>query len=504
MNSTCEKIRDQIADLITGALSESQVQALEEHLNECSACRVYACALKEEDGLLAEFFAQIDTNMTGRQERALNAINRFYASEQSDNLSIRRIIMKSPITKIAAAAAIIVGVALSITVIDKLTSEAYALVQTVEAFKNVRFIHLAGRDKADQVKDERWIELGMDGRQVRYRQDTAPDFLVVEDGESTAVYLHGKKTVVIYDREDKQFQWIGNLGEFLENLLQKGKIIKENDDYYGRTAHKVWWPMAGAEVYVDPITKLPFAIGNTEISYEQPPAGTFEIVIPQDYAVVDMRPGAETGPIPEWLQDQVTADKRFDQATHALADGNYAEAAELFEYVVEHHGPRNWAWFWLGYSYYKQGQYQLAIDKFNKVFEIFGDNTCDYCNYYRGLAYAQIGMDEAAQQDLQICLPLMLSALRETSAAAMFEYADNPLLRYGKYRPSEQQIVANMINRLRIISGQNFGYNPSGTAEENKQVIAAWEEWFKNSGEIKVTPDAELVAIPEVVEETVK
>jgi hypothetical protein len=113
-------------------------------------------------------------------------------------------------------------------------------------------------------------------------------------------------------------------------------------------------------------------------------------------------------------------------------------------------------------------------------------------------------MDEAAEQDLQTCLPGMFSALREPSAAAMFEYADNPLLSYGEYQPSEQQIVTNMINRLRIISGQNFGYDPYGTAEENEQAIAAWEEWFKNSGEINVTPDAELVAIPEAVEETVK
>ncbi len=423
--------------------------------------------------------------------------------------NIRRIIMKGKITKLAAAAVIIVTVALSIIVIDKLTSEAYALDQTVKAFKNERFIHLVRRDEANQVKDERWIELGMDGRQVRYRQDTPPyRFLVVEDGESTAVYHHDKKTVVIYDRKDKQYQWIGNLGEFLENLLQKGKIIKENDDYYGRPAHKVWWPMAGAECYVDPENKLPIAIGDTDMSYEQPPAGTFEIVIPEDYAMVDLRPGAETGPIPDWLQDKANADDRFNQATHALARGDYVKAAELFEYVLEHQ-ERNWAWFWLGSAYYGQGRYELAIEKFTKVLEIFkacggGDQPPIYCNYARGLAYAQIGMDDAAAKDLKPCLPAMVSALREPSAATFFEYADYPLLRYGKYKPTEQQIVANMINRLRIITGQNFGYAPDGSTEENEAAIAAWEEWHENSGEIKVTPNAELVQVPEVVEEGVK
>jgi len=49
-------------------------------------------------------------------------------------------IMRSRIAKLAAAAVIIVAVALSITVVNKLTSEAYAIVQTVEALKDVRFL----------------------------------------------------------------------------------------------------------------------------------------------------------------------------------------------------------------------------------------------------------------------------------------------------------------------------------------------------------------------------
>ena len=190
-------------------------------------------------------------------------------------------IMKSKITKLAAAAAIIFAVALSITVVNKLTSEAYAIVQTVEALKDVRFLHLISYDANGQVQDERWIEIGMDGRQIRYRQDTPPDFLVVEDGNSTAAYHKDKHAVVLYDRKYKQYVWVGDLGEFFENLRQKGTIIEQNTNYRGRAAHKILWPMANAEVYVDPVTKLPFAIGNTELSYEQPPPGTFEIIIPE-------------------------------------------------------------------------------------------------------------------------------------------------------------------------------------------------------------------------------
>jgi hypothetical protein len=61
-----------------------------------------------------------------------------------------------------------------------------------------------------------------------------------------------------------------------------------------------------------------------------------------------------------------------------------------------------------------------------------------------------------------------------------------------------------MINRLRTMTGQNFGYDPYASAEENEQAIVAWEDWFKNSGETKFTPDAELVPVPEASEEAEK
>ena len=114
MNSDCEKIKDQIADLVTGILPEAQVHELEQHLNECAVCQGYARALKDEDMLLTEFFAKIDMNITHQQERVLQAINRFDVSKQSETHLIRRTIMKSPITKLAVAAAVIAVVVLGL------------------------------------------------------------------------------------------------------------------------------------------------------------------------------------------------------------------------------------------------------------------------------------------------------------------------------------------------------------------------------------------------------
>ncbi len=78
----------------------------------------------------------------------------------------------------------------------------------------------------------------------------------------------------------------------------------------------------------------------------------------------------------------------------------------------------------------------------------------------------------------------------------MFEYADNPRIRYGEDRPTEPQMVARMINRLRLITGQDFGYDPTATAEQNETAIAAWEQWLATDGSICFAPEAAPVVAP--------
>jgi len=114
MSSDCEQMKDRIADHITGILSEAQVRLLKSHLNECKSCREYARALKKEDALLTELFAEIETDMTNRQEQILRKLNQLCLSKQTESPFIRRIIMKNPITKLATAAAVIVAVGLGI------------------------------------------------------------------------------------------------------------------------------------------------------------------------------------------------------------------------------------------------------------------------------------------------------------------------------------------------------------------------------------------------------
>ncbi len=456
-----------------------------------------------------------------------------HAQEQSrqsgparDEATMGKTILRSSITKLASAAAVVVVAVISLTLSVKLSTPAYAVDQTIEALQNVRFVHVIMHDELGLVKDERWIEIGMNGRQVRYRQDNPLALLIsrwetgtvraldpgkmgplvpmaVEDGQVTAWYRYDKKAVVLYDHKDMQFQWVGLLGEAFENLRQEGKVLKENDEYQGRRAHRVWWPYLRAECYVDPQTKLPIAVGDTELSYEVPPAGTFDVITPVDYTVIDMRPGAAQ-PMPQWLWEEEYAEnerkakaKAFFQGAQALARGGYAEAAEQLERAI---GYDSWTPFWLGSAYYGLGQYELAIESFTATLDLYKEHNSDrplpYCNYARGLAYTASGNLEAARADFAACLSDMIKTLRFPSAGHLFEYADNPMIRYGRQQPSDEEIVVKMVNRLRLVTGQNFGYDWNGTPEQNEAAIAAWEQWFHSGGQIQFTPDAEFLPVP--------
>jgi len=410
---------------------------------------------------------------------------------------VERRFTMSRLMKLAVAAAIISAGALAIAFLGRSTTPAYAFDQTVEAVKNVRFMHVVQRDETGQIKDERWIEIGPDGFQIRYRQDNPPGRLIVEDGQTVSVYYKDKNTIILYDPKDKQYQWIGNLRLALNELAgQASMVIEENVDYWGRKAHHVRWLTLNQDCYIDPETKLPIAMLGSQISYEEPPEGIFDIVIPQGVVVVDKRPGATPVEEPEWLKikndNAKIAQQNFGEARMALAAGEHQKAAELFKKVVEIAPANNWALFWLGKAHYELGQYDSAIYEFTKVIGIHTEHKLvpHYCYLARGLAYAAKGMEDMARQDFNVALPVMIEALRNIKQAAMFDYADDPL--YQKLpedkRPTPEQSLAMMINRLRIVTGQNFGYDPSKTAAENEQAIAAWEDWFKSSGQIQFTP----------------
>lgn len=99
--------------------------------------------------------------------------------------------MKSPITKIAAAAVIIIAVAISVTILDKSATPAYAIEQTIEANRGLWFIHLKYEPSTKGHIDEIWAQFD-DNRQLTHLRMNFPDTV---DGPKEVVWQEGKAEV---------------------------------------------------------------------------------------------------------------------------------------------------------------------------------------------------------------------------------------------------------------------------------------------------------------------
>ena len=110
MNNNCEKMKDQIADLVSGVLPETQLQPLLGHINECSDCRDYYSMLQKEDKLLTELFMNYHGDMATREEGAIKALEHLPPFSRINILSRSKMINRSPYTRFAATAAVIVFV----------------------------------------------------------------------------------------------------------------------------------------------------------------------------------------------------------------------------------------------------------------------------------------------------------------------------------------------------------------------------------------------------------
>jgi len=105
--------------------------------------------------------------------------------------NIGRTIMKSRIAKFAAAAVILIAVTISVTILDKSVTPAYAIEQTIEANRGLWFIHLKCEPSTHGHVDEIWAQFD-DNRQLT---NLRMNFLDTVDGPKDVVWHEGKAEV---------------------------------------------------------------------------------------------------------------------------------------------------------------------------------------------------------------------------------------------------------------------------------------------------------------------
>jgi len=215
----CTECKDLLVAHLEGLLDESQEQAVLEHLGQCKACQAELAGLATLQQRLVhngKTLAQTDleNNVMNRIIREQNV--RLKAAEQaSAGLAIRRLIMKSPISKLAVAAAVIVVAVVSLQYLGG--PAAYAIEQTITANHSVRYLHIKIPQGDQDEPKEFWVACDENG-QVQSVRIQIPEWASRDDGAKTVtwnqgiakVWFHRKNSFLICRDETVQ-KWVLNL-----------------------------------------------------------------------------------------------------------------------------------------------------------------------------------------------------------------------------------------------------------------------------------------------------
>ena len=288
---------------------------------------------------IKKLFAKSEVTVNSKVDDRIvgDALTAFDESEKTKSLSAEpnlwRMIMKSRITKLAAAAVIIIAVMLGINYIGGSpdgASVAFALEHAVEALKHVENKHMVMRTIEPHNRYEFWTKYSEDGRVIARRIESPGERLTVfADGvtykyapaydrntdrivkDDSKVSIHSKKTI-----DDPP----GYVEQMATKVAEEGGVITTKIETDGENGEKVIVATitlenmhlkpdklgdVEAEIVFDAETKLPirareYHIENGqnklkacyEFSYNEKLAeDLFKFEIPEGVKVIDQRKG---------------------------------------------------------------------------------------------------------------------------------------------------------------------------------------------------------------------
>lgn len=258
------------------------------------------------------FDDKADPDHKDRLEKDLLNVLAKESQHKLTHLNIWRTIMKTKLTKLAAAAVIIIAVTLSLTtIIDKSATPAYAIEQTIEAMRSIDSIHAYCTDW-DNSQGEIWVQINPETGQEEYYYADQNNLLIVGTPQATYYYYKDKNLVRIRDEYvpasevrishffEDLVKWIqqyhGELSfysQFDEDLQQEVIMVHGSIPTQGDIGAKEF------TFRVDPETKLPIDMDATKcgagqgvksidhLEYNVPiPEGIFEFEIPDGAKVI--------------------------------------------------------------------------------------------------------------------------------------------------------------------------------------------------------------------------
>lgn len=328
MENTCENIQEQILELITGTLSAERLAELQGHISQCPACSKYLRALQADDKLLGGFAEAMQQTVARLENNVIDVLGCRPLDKTVHIIPRWRKIIKSRITKITAAAVIIIVVMLSITVLDKSVSTAFGIDDVLAAMAKAEWVHMTweftevntGSDTAGRELRERWISVNP-RRNISINKNGSVSLAEYPTGELKVQKYEPETNVLTttYRATDKNYSHTSIVDMYLEQisgLEKRGAKVEYIDTVYdGNPAkiinidnpnkngvHQKFSIVADVETYLPKRMTYHYESlgqsGTANITFDYPemgPTDIYEAGAPRDaqVKVVDHRPSSE-------------------------------------------------------------------------------------------------------------------------------------------------------------------------------------------------------------------
>ncbi|MHC4627611.1 MAG: anti-sigma factor family protein, partial [Planctomycetota bacterium] len=224
----CTECKELLVAHIEGLLDTSQERAVAEHLGDCEACRAEAETDRGLQGRLSKngrAVAQSDLENNVMNQIVREQKVRLKAAEKAaEGLKIRRTVMKSPLARIAAAAAVIIIAAVGINYI---MAPSVTWAQVIEPILNARtvvFDMILGTDDTGIVSHEIVV-----GSRMRKTMSNMPNMTMIIDTDNARLLgLDNEAKTAVYvditgDLGDRHRSYIKFVREIIRQL-QDGQV----------------------------------------------------------------------------------------------------------------------------------------------------------------------------------------------------------------------------------------------------------------------------------------
>jgi outer membrane lipoprotein-sorting protein len=369
-------------------------------------------------------------------------------------LSIWRIIMRSPITKLAAAAVMLFIVISGVIILDKLATPAWAIEQTVKALGKIRTLVICGEDN--------WgSEIIPFKFQIRFSEDDNGKFdmrfesekqIIVVRGTKAWTYLHDENTVKIYEdvtsssgmmRDLRIWYKIAELNPWITGkMLAALKLFAddwqetyEKDEQTGQERVFVncsFKPLSSSFWFVCETESKLIVEGkywrNTErqgppvchaksFTYnEELSDKVFDFQVPEGAKVINRN-------------EEQEADILFARGEKLFEEKDFTEAIKVYREAYEKYPNLNVAetsLMMIGICHRKLGEREKAIITFEKTIREYGDmkGWIESTYFYLGCAYMDQGQKDKALEAFQNCI-IMGEGIRDSDKFPLKDAREN-------------------------------------------------------------------------------